>query len=494
MHTIILYHDDLDGMTSAAIAAYYLHECKEENMSNLCLMREVNYNTKPFKKVIGDAIKDLITTKNINMNGTIPEDTPLISLKKGQRECRLVIVDFSLSNPEDFEFFINELTPMFSEALWIDHHESSFRMFSQLNDNLDLSIYSNTTIRLRNSEESVPISNSASYMVYEYFTNESNTNVAYKHVYDSTIPIPAFIDLTSVWDAHLEPKSPLFHKAKQYNLHASSLNIMEYVPMVNKMLEESFDDSDTLNEIIGRGKCIEHYVSSRYKEEREQHMFISEFWGYRCAVINRLTSSDIFGEAYDEYPLVIVFSQQSNRKWKYTLYSNTDIFDTDCSKIAEQYGGGGHKGAAGFTTTIPISFPTCDTEQSVGDIGYEVELRPNLSTVNFTDLKRDYFLKILKKCHSLDEVLVANSSFTVDVPYTAVINGNLISHSKERVFKLLLTSRDVKILSLAWEYLNTILSDASMSMSLTPTASILYSEGFMNYLVSKGNDKVIPFI
>ena len=41
-------------------------------------------------------------------------------------------------------------------------------------------------------------------------------------------------------------------------------------------------------------------------------------------------------------------------KWYVSLYN--DDGKTDCSKIAKRYGGGGHKGAAGFIVENIIEF------------------------------------------------------------------------------------------------------------------------------------------
>lgn len=73
------------------------------------------------------------------------------------------------------------------------------------------------------------------------------------------------------------------------------------------------------------------------------------------AVINRTSNSIIFGEDYNIYPLCVTFTFDPRRnEYKYSLYSNTKKFDTDCSAIAKLFGGGGHKGAAGFTYKVNL--------------------------------------------------------------------------------------------------------------------------------------------
>ena len=55
----------------------------------------------------------------------------------------------------------------------------------------------------------------------------------------------------------------------------------------------------------------------------------------------------MFGEKYSEYPLVMVWVFDGTQ-YVYSIFSGN--LEIDCSKIAESYGGGGHKGAAGFSS------------------------------------------------------------------------------------------------------------------------------------------------
>lgn len=64
-------------------------------------------------------------------------------------------------------------------------------------------------------------------------------------------------------------------------------------------------------------------------------------------VVNRRCDSLIFGDLIKNYPIVAIWVFDGE-KYKYSIYS--DKSDIDCSKIAERYGGGGHKGASGFVS------------------------------------------------------------------------------------------------------------------------------------------------
>ena len=48
---------------------------------------------------------------------------------------------------------------------------------------------------------------------------------------------------------------------------------------------------------------------------------------------------------YEAYDGAACF-HYANGKWNWSLYNNNGL--VDCSVIAKQFGGGGHKGAAGF--------------------------------------------------------------------------------------------------------------------------------------------------
>jgi nanoRNase/pAp phosphatase (c-di-AMP/oligoRNAs hydrolase) len=60
-----------------------------------------------------------------------------------------------------------------------------------------------------------------------------------------------------------------------------------------------------------------------------------------------------FVERFDEYPICIAYIHDGE-KFTVSLYSK----DVHVDKIAQRYGGGGHKGAAGFKCEVLPFFPT----------------------------------------------------------------------------------------------------------------------------------------
>ena len=70
---------------------------------------------------------------------------------------------------------------------------------------------------------------------------------------------------------------------------------------------------------------------------------------YHCIVANSDGNSLVFGDKLANYDFGVLW-RFNGKDYIYTLYTvNPNI---DCSEIATYMGGGGHRGAAGFTTNI----------------------------------------------------------------------------------------------------------------------------------------------
>ena len=97
----------------------------------------------------------------------------------------------------------------------------------------------------------------------------------------------------------------------------------------------------------GSIKAINAYRTNYYARKLNKYGFETVFEGHRCLAINQKDNSEIFADKRTMYPLCVIF-QTDGKRWYYTVYSSDPHID--CSLIAARYGGGGHKGAAGFVT------------------------------------------------------------------------------------------------------------------------------------------------
>lgn len=106
-------------------------------------------------------------------------------------------------------------------------------------------------------------------------------------------------------------------------------------------------DADLCEEIHLKGKAIYAYLCTEAKHSYKK-IFSIELDGYKFACINQERFNPInFGIDYhkDGYDGFACFWYQDGQ-YNYSLYNDNGL--VDCSVIAKNRGGGGHKGASGF--------------------------------------------------------------------------------------------------------------------------------------------------
>lgn len=74
-------------------------------------------------------------------------------------------------------------------------------------------------------------------------------------------------------------------------------------------------------------------------------------------------NSKFFGDLINQYDAVVTMCFDGE-KWNFSIYSVKEDFD--CSQIASYFGGGGHKGAAGFSLNEPFTKSTIFTKSARG--------------------------------------------------------------------------------------------------------------------------------
>lgn len=118
-----------------------------------------------------------------------------------------------------------------------------------------------------------------------------------------------------------------------------------------------FDKGD-MNRIVELGlKSIER-AKIQNAAYIKKYAYETKFEGFNCVVVNKgMTGSQLFDSVWDEirYGMMITYIHSQGKFFTVSLYSTRN--DVDCSVIAKQYGGGGHKGAAGFQIeSLPFEF------------------------------------------------------------------------------------------------------------------------------------------
>jgi oligoribonuclease NrnB/cAMP/cGMP phosphodiesterase (DHH superfamily) len=142
-----------------------------------------------------------------------------------------------------------------------------------------------------------------------------------------------------VWDESIEDAYPF-----QYGLQTYDTSVP-----YNDLWKNLFDGNHTLMaEIFKRGKVVMDYHRNLFKDASNL-AFEATVEGYRAIVVN-ITVGDSTLFRYlcnpEDYEVMVNFGIR-NGEAKISIYSVHDHIDV--SAIAARYGGGGHKGAAGWS-------------------------------------------------------------------------------------------------------------------------------------------------
>jgi len=281
----IIHHNDNDGRCAAVIAA-----CAHYHMNcwdDDCTVKfyETNYNHPA------------------NISYMRPGD-------------KVIIVDFSYP-PEEMakiEQAINYIQPPpkdprpAGEIIWIDHHATAEN-------------YGYIYPGVRDFDNKGP---AACELAWIYFFGEK--------------PMPLAVALLGDYDSWrlTNPRSIVFNEGAKVILST---------PLSSTWKSVFEDDFHSLSMIDTAGEIALAYRKKYIDNIRASYGYETMLAGHHAYALNIYGfGSTGFGELFNhQYPMVIAYIHDG-RKYTVSLYSR----DIDVSEIAKGFGGGGHKGAAGF--------------------------------------------------------------------------------------------------------------------------------------------------
>lgn len=388
MKTVCIYHSiDLDGWMSAAIVKLWHNQQRYCSVSGQPLPKDYAGSTP--------------------MGGlTLSEDCTFIGYNYGQpipdlsEYDKVIMCDISFPKKEMLKL-ANKLGCNF---VWIDHHQPKIEEISKyLGENYAPTIDGLTTIEGR------PKYAACELTWQHFFHNESIPEI---------VRLLGRYDCFGHKTKSFEMSNDGYDKAKQYLKEVGQLkefednhtsidgySLVHYANDVAKLLseeqkvlefqygarqcianyEEAYDyllrsitDLEIINtgglnaitswfEIWKNGKSIYQYLCKEAKQVYKTGFRIrfteeitddigKNIVDRRFLCINRERFNPInFGIDYhkDGYDGVVSFHYDGSAKlWRYSLYN--DNGKVDCSAIAKQFGGGGHKRAAGFTSSTTL--------------------------------------------------------------------------------------------------------------------------------------------
>lgn len=134
--------------------------------------------------------------------------------------------------------------------------------------------------------------------------------------------------------------------------------------------ERTFNDWERLDddlhwrlpECIASGKSALR-VTDQYVDSHAVKHRVARIGGFLVPCVNTTFAiSELVGELAEHFPFAAGWFERSDGKIVYSLRSRGEL-GADVSEIAKQYGGGGHRNAAGFTVNYPVHWLS-DQEES----------------------------------------------------------------------------------------------------------------------------------
>ena len=286
----------------------------------------------------------------------------------------VIIVDLSIS-PSTYNNLL-EVCKTARTVTWIDHHKSSLDIVEAHKDELQsiknltyfisdcacgaaltFAYFKTSQLKLKeirqtNSDEQYEILatyNKGSIDVTAHKRNKKDpTNNIW---YNTRIVLPKwlyYIDDYDCWKK-IDANTDIFTLGCDTNNTAFTFNNkraerLEFNPFWDKLNNTGF-----IAELLDHGKSVYDYIHSRYYRELK-YTFEWTYKGTTFICKNGTGNSWSFEHFIKKYPATILFYYDGScGKWKYSCYADAES-DFNCKEFCEQFGGGGHEKAAGFST------------------------------------------------------------------------------------------------------------------------------------------------
>ena len=236
-----------------------------------------------------------------------------ISIDRIQQDEPIIILDYSFSPA-----VMNKILEKTENILWLDHHESAFEYINE---------YSMQINGLRDN-------------------NYAACELAWKYFHGADTAMPKAVKLVGDHD-RWELKHGHISENFSIGMYAHPHHPKDDV--WDKLLTAGSDD--LILEIIREGSICKRVRDHFCLDYAARYGFECDFEGYNCFAMGLYKfGGEAFGEKIKAYDICISFEFDGDN-FVVSLYSER----IDVASIAEKYGGGGHKGAAGFVTReLPI--------------------------------------------------------------------------------------------------------------------------------------------
>jgi oligoribonuclease NrnB/cAMP/cGMP phosphodiesterase (DHH superfamily) len=243
------------------------------------------------------------------------------------REDIVLMLDWSASNTPDVMCKIRNEAMSF---IWIDHHKTAIDNMAEARPGAYF-------------EGLRVVGKSGCELTWRYFNTEETPDIV------------TMLGRYDVWDtSYIDGFDILL------DLQAG-MKLNEWEPY-NSMWKRLFEKPELIEDYLADGRIIRQYQQGRNKIACSLG-FEAIIAGYKIFATNTIEkSSQTFESLGDKYDIYCAFSF-NGKLWDYSLYSTK----VDVSEICKLFGGGGHKGAAGFQSKKMVLFSIAKFAEAVVD-------------------------------------------------------------------------------------------------------------------------------
>jgi len=287
---VCFYHGDMDGKCSAAIVRRYF---KEKARIKLI---QVEYGEEP----------------------------PFHCVRKNEA---VVVVDFCFKAEEWIK--LHEKT---RDITLIDHHKTTPGVLKDLPFDIHL-IFSTEA--------------AACQLTWDFYANYTAHTYNKGNELGSTevvgAPNPLIVQMLADYDTYV------FKFGEASKMLQMGIKMIETDPVNDTNWDMLFTDDKMVNNLVEGGKQLYMFRGMLYMEAVQKYAYFVDFEGHAAIACN---SHEIRSQLFDSYQVGFDLMLPYNfdgEKWTVGIFTENEKID--CSAIAKKYGGGGHRGAAGFTCT-----------------------------------------------------------------------------------------------------------------------------------------------
>lgn len=267
----------------------------------LCIYHLADHDGKGSAAIVGSVFED-VEFFGYDHNMNVPVDL----VKKYEQ---IVICDIAL--PVDLMFELNEKC----DLTWIDHHISVMKEY-------DEKLGGRKPIKgLRR------VGTAAVELTWEYFYPNK--------------PVPEgvkLLALNDMYDLRNEKVRPF-----EYGMQSLGVNKPD-----DEVWRDIFSGALDVDAVVEKGDAILAWVKMRNFRLSRSIAFEAEYKGLKGICANMPQGYSEFFDSLpgvENYDFMVNFYMDKSGMWKMTFYTGKD--DVDVSKIAGDFGGGGHRAAAG---------------------------------------------------------------------------------------------------------------------------------------------------